>query len=150
MMPTSVVPPYIKKLRIYDEPGQAPFLIFSCYRRLPLLSKDRSRRWFGDALAPARLKHGFELWAWVIMPQHVHLLVCPKPGCRAGAAGPSSPTIASSRYGSRRASSAGEEIGRFPWCRMVRVSCLLFSDNSRSLIGVQSAAERRGTSSLGF
>ena len=34
-----------KKLRRYDEPGHAHFLTFSCYHRLPLLSKERSRLW---------------------------------------------------------------------------------------------------------
>src|SRR5262249_34112682 len=51
---------------------------FSCYRRLPLLSKDRTRWWFVEALEDARREHRFELWAWVIMPEHVHLLVYPR------------------------------------------------------------------------
>jgi putative transposase len=75
-------PRHRKKLRRYDEPGHARFLTFSCYHRLPLLSKDRSRSWFADALSAARIKHGFELWAWVIMPEHVHLLILPRDGCR--------------------------------------------------------------------
>jgi putative transposase len=70
-----------KTVRHYDEPGDAHFLTFSCYRRIPLLSKDRSRRWLVDALQDARQKHGFDLWAWVIMPEHVHLLIWPRaPG----------------------------------------------------------------------
>ncbi|NLX99777.1 MAG: hypothetical protein GXY83_27080 [Rhodopirellula sp.] len=33
--------------------------------------------------AAAREKHGFDLWAWVVMPEHVHLLIYPKlPGYR--------------------------------------------------------------------
>ncbi len=67
-----------KKVRHFDEPGHAHFLTFSCYHRLPLLGKDRSRLWFIDALQKARAKHGFHLWAWVIMPEHVHFLVWPK------------------------------------------------------------------------
>ncbi len=67
----------------YDEPGHAHFLTFSCYQRLPLLSKDRSRQWFIKALAGARQQLGFALWAWVIMPEHVHLLLRPFQGrCR--------------------------------------------------------------------
>jgi putative transposase len=45
---------------------------------LPLLSKDRSRQWLIDAIHKARQKHGFHLWAWVIMPEHVHLLLWPR------------------------------------------------------------------------
>jgi len=65
-----------KKVRHYDN-GEPHFLTFSCYRRLPLLSKDRTRQWVVDALQYARVKHGFHLWAWVIMPEHVHLLLWP-------------------------------------------------------------------------
>jgi putative transposase len=71
-----------KKVRHFDEPSHAHFLTFSCYRRLPLLSKDRSRYWLIEALQAARQKHGFDLWGWVIMPEHVHLLLWPKPGCQ--------------------------------------------------------------------
>ena len=66
-----------KKVRRFDEAGHAHFLTFSCYRRMPLLSKDRSRLWFLEALEAARKKHVFDLWAWVIMPEHVHLLIWP-------------------------------------------------------------------------
>lgn len=45
--------------------------------RVALMSKDRTRQWFVDGLARAREKHHFDLWAWVIMPEHVHLLICP-------------------------------------------------------------------------
>jgi putative transposase len=52
-------------------------LTFSCFRRQPFLSKDRSRQWLADAIDRARRKHRFHLWAYVIMPEHVHLLVWP-------------------------------------------------------------------------
>ncbi len=67
-----------KRAQHFDLQGHAHFLTFSCYRRLPLLSKDRSRRWFIDALEQARRRCQFDLWAWVIMPEHVHLLLCPR------------------------------------------------------------------------
>lgn len=57
------------------EQSRVRFLTFSCYRRLPLLARDRSRRWLIDSLNEARLRLGFEIWAYVIMPEHVHLLV---------------------------------------------------------------------------
>ena len=65
-----------KLVRHYDN-GEPHFLTFSCHGRLPLLSKDRTRRWFVEALDEARKTHGFQLWAWVIMPEHVHLLIWP-------------------------------------------------------------------------
>src|SRR5690349_9019179 len=69
-----------KRVRHFDLPGDAHFLTFSCFHRLPLLSKDRTRIWLVEAITGARSKHGFELWAWVIMPEHVHLLLYPKQG----------------------------------------------------------------------
>ena len=67
-----------KKVRHYDLPGDAHFLTFSCFHRLPLLSKDRTRKWLVDAIHNARKKHSFDLWAWVMMPEHVHLLIYPR------------------------------------------------------------------------
>ena len=69
----------VRKLRrAFNLPGHAHELTFSCYKRLPLLSKDRTREWFVSALDEARTKLGFELWAYVIMPEHVHVLLYPK------------------------------------------------------------------------
>lgn len=68
-----------KRLIRSDTPGDARFLTFSCFKRQPFLSKERSRQWFIDALEASRQTHGFELWAWVIMPEHVHLLLYPGP-----------------------------------------------------------------------
>ena len=65
-----------KKIKHFDN-GEPHFLTFSCYQRLPLLSKDRTREWLVSALDQARTEHGFHLWAWVIMPEHVHVLLWP-------------------------------------------------------------------------
>ena len=66
-----------KTCKAYDEPGHAHALTFSCYRRQPFLSRDRARLWTIDAIRRAIDQHGFRLWAYVLMPEHVHLLVCP-------------------------------------------------------------------------
>ena len=58
-------------------PGEARELTFSCYRGLPMLASDRTRRWLIEAIAQARSKFRFELWAYVIMPEHVHILLLP-------------------------------------------------------------------------
>ena len=67
-----------KTRRAWSEPGHAHFLTYSCFRRLPLLSRERSRRWVLDALAAARRALDVALWAYVIMPEHVHVLLCPR------------------------------------------------------------------------
>ncbi len=53
-------------------------MTFSCYRRLPFLSKDRKRFWLIQAIDAARRRWVFDLWAYVIMPEHAHLLLLPR------------------------------------------------------------------------
>ena len=63
----------------YEHLNHARFLTCSCYKRQPFLNAERSRLWFVDALDKAREKHKFDLWAWVIMPEHFHVLLYPDP-----------------------------------------------------------------------
>ncbi|MBL7141239.1 MAG: transposase [Planctomycetes bacterium] len=72
--------PIRKRRRVYDEPGHAHYLTFSCRHRLPLLGKDRTRRWFLEAVETARQRHAFDVYAYVIMPEHAHLLVRGRTG----------------------------------------------------------------------
>ncbi len=67
-----------KRCRRYEDPGHSHELTFSCYRRLPLLSRDRTREWLVEAIAEARDRERFDLWAYVIIPEHVHLLIRPR------------------------------------------------------------------------
>ena len=67
-----------KTRRTCNEPGHAHELTFSCYRRWPLLSKDRTRSWLVQALNQARQRWQFDIWAYVIMPEHAHILVWPR------------------------------------------------------------------------
>jgi putative transposase len=70
--------PYLEKRRQrYNLPGQPRELTFSCYRQYPFLSRERTREWFREALEAARSKFGFQVWAYVLMPDHLHLLVYP-------------------------------------------------------------------------
>jgi putative transposase len=71
-------PPHRKRKVTYNIPGHVHFLTFSCQKRLPLLDSDLTRGWFIEALANARSNVGFDLWAFVIMPEHVHLLIRPR------------------------------------------------------------------------
>ena len=66
-----------KKLHHINLPGHAHELTFSCYHRLPLLSRDRTRQWLIDAIKSSRSKHQYALLAFVIMPEHVHIIVHP-------------------------------------------------------------------------
>jgi putative transposase len=70
--------PHRRRNKSYNIPGDAHELTFSCYRRLKLLARDRSRQWLIDALDVARRRQRLSLWAYVIMPEHVHVLLWPQ------------------------------------------------------------------------
>ena len=70
-----------KGLKRYYGRGDLHFLTFSCYRRLPLLGKARTRNLFVKVLSEVRARYGFALVGFVVMPEHVHLLIGePKKG----------------------------------------------------------------------
>ncbi len=66
-----------RKLKRYETPNHARYLTFSCYRRLPLFKNDKIKQVFVDQLDLTRQRLDFILYAWVIMPEHVHLLLMP-------------------------------------------------------------------------
>jgi putative transposase len=55
--------------------GDLHFLTFSCYRRRPLLGTARARNRFVKILEEVRQRHAFRLVGFVVMPEHVHLLL---------------------------------------------------------------------------
>jgi putative transposase len=63
--------------RSINLPNHAHELTFSCYGGYQLLSKDRTRQWFVNALDRARRVHDLQLWAYVVMPEHVHVVLLP-------------------------------------------------------------------------
>jgi len=65
--------------RRYDGFNHARSLTCSCFQQRALLNSDRSRQWLVEAIARARDRHGFHLWAFVVMPEHFHLLIYPQP-----------------------------------------------------------------------
>lgn len=67
-----------RKQRIaINEPGHAHFLTYSCWQRKPLLSKHRACAWVIEAIEKMRSNQDVAIWAYVIMPEHVHLLIRP-------------------------------------------------------------------------
>ncbi len=65
------------KLRHYDNDGRARFVTFSTHRRLPILTNSRYRQVVVDSIDEVRKSFGFRLIAYVIMPEHVHLVIIP-------------------------------------------------------------------------
>ena len=64
-----------KGLKRYYGHGDLHFLTFSCYRRLPLLGTMQARNLFVQALGKIRERYKFLLVGYVVMPNHVHLLI---------------------------------------------------------------------------
>ncbi|MBU1023848.1 transposase, partial [bacterium] len=62
----------------YNIKGHAHELTFSCYKRQGFLNNDQTRQLFANALIYARRTHNYEIWAYVIMPEHVHVMIYPK------------------------------------------------------------------------
>ena len=63
--------------RNYNDPGHAHELTFSCYRGFKFLKAERTCLWLAEAIEDARKSLRFSLWAYVFMPEHVHLIVWP-------------------------------------------------------------------------
>ena len=59
----------------YHESGQSHFLTFSCYRRKPKFADTRFYDLFPLCLEAMRLRFRMRIYGYVIMPEHVHLLV---------------------------------------------------------------------------
>jgi REP element-mobilizing transposase RayT len=62
-------------LKRYYGRGHLHFVTFSCYRRLPLLGSRHARDAFVTELGRVRGKFGFLLLGYVVMPEHVHVLM---------------------------------------------------------------------------
>jgi putative transposase len=62
-------------LKRYQQTGALHFITFSCYRREPLLGNAQARDAFVITLERVRRWYGFYLTGFVVMPEHVHLLL---------------------------------------------------------------------------
>ena len=67
-----------KRIR-HQQTGEFHFLTFSCYGRWAYLSAPAAMQLFEDALERVRSRYLFAVAGYVVMPEHVHLLVS-EPG----------------------------------------------------------------------
>lgn len=82
------------KLRHFDNLATGRFVTFSTYRRHQLLKQEAVAELFIAHLDKIRRKYSLKLWGYVIMPDHVHLVVLPNglgdlATCGADLGGPS-------------------------------------------------------------
>lgn len=61
----------------YEVPSQVRFLTFSCDGRRSYLRDSWAKDAVVEQLALSKNRLDFKLYAWVVMPNHVHLLVQP-------------------------------------------------------------------------
>jgi putative transposase len=59
----------------YYGAGYLHFITTSCYRRLPLLQKPQHRDLLLEVLERARRRYRFVVVGYVVMPEHLHLLL---------------------------------------------------------------------------
>jgi REP-associated tyrosine transposase len=59
----------------YQEWGHLHFITFSCFHRKPFLGSAAARKRFELALERTRKRYDFIVMGYVVMPEHVHLLV---------------------------------------------------------------------------
>jgi putative transposase len=62
-------------LKRYQQAGALHFITFSCYRRQPLLATPQARQMFEQTLERVRRWYGLFVTGYVVMPEHVHLLI---------------------------------------------------------------------------
>jgi putative transposase len=59
--------------------GHLHFITCSCSKRRPLLGSATARDCFIEKLSECRARFGFSLIGYVVMPEHVHLLISEPP-----------------------------------------------------------------------
>jgi len=75
---TAERPQHRKRMRRFERPNHARYLTFSCYGREPLFRNDAIKSLFVQYMTSAREEFQFQLIAWVVMPEHAHLLLVPQ------------------------------------------------------------------------
>ena len=71
-------------LRHYDHLNTARFITFSCYRRHKLLVAPPVIELFLETLQMIRSRRGLRVFGYVVMPEHVHLVVHPPESLKLG------------------------------------------------------------------
>ncbi|MGA8041348.1 MAG: transposase, partial [Terracidiphilus sp.] len=66
-------------LKRFQKAETLHFIPFSCFRRLPFLEEARPKDTVEAVLEEVRARHGARIYAYVLMPEHVHLLMNEPP-----------------------------------------------------------------------
>jgi len=63
------------RLKRFQNTGQSHFVAFCCYHRRPLFTSGANRRVFESALERVRRSFQPRVYGYVVMPDHIHLLL---------------------------------------------------------------------------
>ncbi len=66
------------KLKHYDNFNTSRFITFSCYHRYQLMLDDRLRLIFLSHLKSICKNYSIDIYGYVIMPEHIHLVLYPR------------------------------------------------------------------------
>jgi putative transposase len=66
-------------LKRFQKAESLHFITFSCYHRLPFLSEPGPKQTVEAILERTRQRHEARIYAYVLMPEHVHLLINEPP-----------------------------------------------------------------------
>jgi len=70
-------PRRIHKYYRFNTPGHAHFITFSCFHNQSLLTLTSAKEFLASSINESASKYNFELWAYVFMPDHIHILIYP-------------------------------------------------------------------------
>ena len=68
-----------KDLVRYQQSGDLHFITFSCHNRKPYLNTPPTRDLFEQSLETIRARYRLSLTGYVVMPEHIHLLLSEPP-----------------------------------------------------------------------
>jgi putative transposase len=104
-----------RKLKRHYGKGDLHFITFSCYERRALLGTVRARNLFVKVMGEVRERYGFLLVGYVLMPEHVHLLMSePKKGTPSKVVQVLKQRVSRAMRGKKRRGSDGQLSLKFP------------------------------------
>ncbi len=104
-----------RNLKRHYGKGDLHFFTFSCYERRPLSGTVRGRNLFVKVLGEVRDQYGFLLVGYVLMPEHVHLLVSePKKGTPSKVVQVLKQRVSRAMRGKKRQNPQGQLLLKFP------------------------------------
>ena len=67
-----------KTRKSYNSKGHAHELTFTCYKNQSFFTNERTCIYLLESFKLSKIKYDYDIWAYVIMPDHVHLLIFPR------------------------------------------------------------------------